>query len=140
LDDTMDDVKTTITHLIKTTVSLVIAALHPVNTYGIMKEAIRTSYYRDVTNGDAESCARWFSYAVGTIITSVVGTKGAGTMTKAGATSAKATAKQVKDSLNHISVKNNNSFNLKPAYVTEGNHVPYNMYNGDAVKHNTLQL
>jgi len=40
-------------------------------------------------------------------------------VTKTGATSAKATAKQVKDSLNHISVKNNNSFDLKPAYVTE---------------------
>jgi len=78
LDDTMDDVKTTMTHPIETTSSLVNAALHPVNTYGIMKEAIRTSYNRDVTNGDAESRAHWFTYAVGTIITSVVGTKGAG--------------------------------------------------------------
>ena len=36
-----------------------------------------------MVNGDAYSRSRWVTYAIGTVVTSVVGTKGAGSLTKA---------------------------------------------------------
>ena len=44
-------------------------------------------------NGDAESRAKWISYALGTLGLSVVGTKGLGAVTKTGMTTVKVTAK-----------------------------------------------
>ena len=35
-----------------------------------------------MVNGDTYSRARWVSYAVGTVVTSVVGTKGVGAVSK----------------------------------------------------------
>ena len=51
-------------------------------TYHAIKSAISESYERDVVNGDAYSRASWFSYATGTVVTSVVGTKGLGAVGK----------------------------------------------------------
>ncbi|MDJ1632108.1 hypothetical protein QNN00_25915 [Bacillus velezensis] len=45
-----------------------------------------------MVNGDTYSRARWVSYAVGTVVTSVVGTKGVGAVSKTG-TAAKVTTK-----------------------------------------------
>ena len=40
-------------------------------------------------NGDAESRSHWVSYALGTTATAVVGTKGAGALTKTGVATTK---------------------------------------------------
>ena len=62
--------------------SVVYAVSHPVETYTYLETAITDSYERDVINGDAYSRSRWFSYAAGMVATSIVGTKGAGALTK----------------------------------------------------------
>ncbi|MBD1381548.1 RNase A-like domain-containing protein [Metabacillus arenae] len=54
--------------------------------------AISDSYERDMVNGDTYSRAHWVTYALGTVVTSVVGTKGAGAVTKTGAVAAKTAA------------------------------------------------
>ncbi|MFE4243473.1 hypothetical protein [Peribacillus butanolivorans] len=45
-----------------------------------------------MVNGNAYSRAHWVSYALGTDVTSVVGTKGAGAVTNTGAATTKAAA------------------------------------------------
>ncbi|MCY8835525.1 ribonuclease YeeF family protein, partial [Bacillus atrophaeus] len=54
------------------------AVAHPVDTYNAISTAIEESYQKDMVNGDAYSRARWVTYALGTTVTAVVGTKGAG--------------------------------------------------------------
>ncbi|MCY8831170.1 ribonuclease YeeF family protein, partial [Bacillus atrophaeus] len=54
------------------------AVVHPVDTYNAISTAIEESYQKDMVNGDAYSRARWVTYALGTTVTAVVGTKGAG--------------------------------------------------------------
>ncbi|WP_397537120.1 T7SS effector LXG polymorphic toxin [Rummeliibacillus pycnus] len=79
-------------------------------TYKYLAKSIADSYERDVINGDAESRARWISYASVTVLTSVVGTKGAGAVTKAGMATTKAAAKAgvstVKGALKETSITN----------------------------------
>ncbi|MBD1381550.1 T7SS effector LXG polymorphic toxin [Metabacillus arenae] len=58
--------------------------------------AISDSYERDMVNGDTYSRAHWVTYALGTVVTSVVGTKGAGAVTKSGALVAKTGAAAAK--------------------------------------------
>jgi predicted ribonuclease toxin of YeeF-YezG toxin-antitoxin module len=65
---------------------------HPIKTYEAISAAIEESYQKDMVNGDTYSRARWVSYAVGTVVTSVVGTKGVGAVSKTG-TAAKVTTK-----------------------------------------------
>ncbi|MEH6974265.1 ribonuclease YeeF family protein, partial [Bacillus sp. JJ675] len=60
---------------------------HPVKVFNIMKQGIEESYERDVVNGDSYTQARWFSYAVGMVGTSIVSSKGVdkvGKVAKAG--------------------------------------------------------
>lgn len=68
------------------------AVAHPIKTYEAISAAIEESYQKDMVNGDTYSRARWVSYAVGTVVTSVVGTKGVGAVSKTG-TAAKVTTK-----------------------------------------------
>ncbi|MEG7283635.1 ribonuclease YeeF family protein [Bacillus sp. 0909A] len=68
------------------------AVAHPIKTYEAISAAIEESYQKDMVNGDTYSRARWVSYAVGTVVTSIVGTKGVGAVSKTG-TAAKVTAK-----------------------------------------------
>ncbi|MBJ7898228.1 DNA/RNA non-specific endonuclease, partial [Bacillus atrophaeus] len=68
------------------------AMAHPIKTYEAISAAIEESYQKDMVNGDTYSRARWVSYAVGTVVTSVVGTKGVGAVSKTG-TAAKVTTK-----------------------------------------------
>ncbi|WP_332286678.1 T7SS effector LXG polymorphic toxin [Bacillus velezensis] len=68
------------------------AVAHPIKTYEAISAAIEESYQKDMVNGDTYSRARWVSYAVGTVVTSVVGTKGVGAVSKTG-TAAKVTIK-----------------------------------------------
>nr|WP_255473147.1 T7SS effector LXG polymorphic toxin [Rummeliibacillus sp. SL167] len=86
IDDFIDDPGKSIEGTIQ-------AIKHPIETYDYLSQSIADSFERDVINGDAESRAKWISYALGTLGLSVVGTKGLGAVTKTGMTTVKATAK-----------------------------------------------
>lgn len=57
--------------------NIMFAIQHPIQTFEATWKAVSESWERDVINGDANSRAHWFGYAVGTIATSIIGTKGA---------------------------------------------------------------
>src|SRR5699024_3889752 len=61
-DDILVGAATTIGHPIETGKALWNAATNPRETFHVMSDAISTSYDRDVTNGNAESRSRWFTY------------------------------------------------------------------------------
>ena len=69
--------------------SLYHSVTNPVETYKYIEKAIVDSYERDMVNGDAESRSHWVTYALGTTATAVVGTKGAGALTKTGVATTK---------------------------------------------------
>ncbi|QUW23032.1 HNH endonuclease [Sporosarcina sp. Marseille-Q4063] len=101
--DTAVGLYDTVTDPIGTVESLYHSVTHPVETYKYIEKAIVDSYERDMINGDAESRSRWVAYALGTTVTAVVGTKGAGTITKAGvATTKSAVQKSVTTAQNVV--------------------------------------
>ncbi|WP_187444740.1 T7SS effector LXG polymorphic toxin [Bacillus swezeyi] len=107
--DTATGIWDTVTHPIETLEGIGHTILHPVDTFNVMKKGIEESFERDVVNGDSYSRSRWFTYAIGMVGTSIVGTKGvdklskvskAGKIGKAGAkvkaVTKKATSKTIK--------------------------------------------
>lgn len=82
-----------VTHPKETIESVVHVVTHPKETYNYLSKAISDSYERDMVNGDAYSRAYWVTYAVGTVATSILGTKGIGSVTKTGMASTKVTVK-----------------------------------------------
>ncbi|QHZ46944.1 T7SS effector LXG polymorphic toxin [Bacillus sp. NSP9.1] len=56
--------------------------IHPVDTFNIIKKDIEESFERDVINGDAYSRSHWFGYALTTVGTSIVGSKGVDKLSK----------------------------------------------------------
>ncbi|MEC2310496.1 T7SS effector LXG polymorphic toxin [Bacillus atrophaeus] len=108
------------------------AVAHPIKTYEAISAAIEESYQKDMVNGDTYSRARWVSYAVGTVVTSVVGTKGVGAVSKTG-TAAKVTTKVKtaasksakaqkaitvsKQTINHIKQKANTGIDVSKKHV-----------------------
>ncbi len=52
------------------------AALHPINTLSIMYNVLSDSFINDVINGDAESRAKWGSYALTQVGLELIGDKG----------------------------------------------------------------
>ena len=66
------------------------SVIHPVETFNYIKKSITDSYERDMVNGDAYSRAHWVSYAAGTVVASVLGTKGMGAVAKTGVSTTKA--------------------------------------------------
>nr|WP_051290368.1 HNH/ENDO VII family nuclease [Bacillus sp. NSP9.1] len=56
--------------------------IHPVDTFNIIKKDIEESFERDVIHGDAYSRSHWFGYALTTVGTSLVGSKGADKLSK----------------------------------------------------------
>ncbi|KAA6450240.1 T7SS effector LXG polymorphic toxin [Bacillus atrophaeus] len=136
--------------------ALIGAVAHPVKTYNAVSTAIEDSYNKDMVNGDAYSRARWVTYALGTVVTSIVGTKGAGTITKSG-TATKVTSKAAsvssktqkavtktkkvlndsKQKLKDVSLADILPYN--PRYdIAPAGGVPYHVINGNSVK-DTLQ-
>lgn len=81
--DTATGIWDTVTNPMETLEGIGNVLIHPVDTFNIVKQGIEKSFERDVINGDAESRARWFSYAVGMVGTSVFGTKGVDKVGKA---------------------------------------------------------
>ncbi|MFF0860063.1 T7SS effector LXG polymorphic toxin, partial [Bacillus velezensis] len=116
------------------------AVAHPINTYNAISTAIEESYQKDMVNGDAYSRSRWVTYAIGTVVTSVIGTKGAGSLTKADV-AGKVTSKvsiassKVKD----VSIADLLPYN--PLYdIVPAGGVPYNVVNSENLKDRLLQL
>ncbi|WP_258831903.1 T7SS effector LXG polymorphic toxin [Peribacillus frigoritolerans] len=114
--------------------------MHPIQTYKYISKSISDSYERDMVNGDAYSRAHWVSYALGTVVTSVVGTKGAGAITKTGAATTKAAAvKGVTKAKELISIPNLLPYNPKNQLSLAGG-VPYNVVNGVGLKDQLISM
>ncbi len=88
-------------------------------------------------NGNAESRSRWLTYASGTVLTSVVGTKGAGTVTKTGSSTPKPTVQQVRNTTDSVMSNYVNPFGPELA-VSHGVHVPHGVLNGPTLKDELL--
>ncbi|MDF9764315.1 putative ribonuclease toxin of YeeF-YezG toxin-antitoxin module [Bacillus velezensis] len=116
------------------------AVLHPVKTYDAVSAAIEESYQKDMVNGDAYSRSRWVTYAIGTVVTSVVGTKGAGSLTKADV-AGKVTSKVNKagQKLKDVSIADLLPYNPRYDVVPAGG-VPYNVVNSENLKDRLLRL
>ncbi|WP_141993217.1 T7SS effector LXG polymorphic toxin [Bacillus sp. B4EP4a] len=114
--------------------------MHPIKTYKYISKSISDSYERDMVNGDAYSRAHWVSYALGTVVTSVVGTKGAGAITKTGVATTKAAAvngatkaKELATIANLLPYNPKNQLSLAGA-------VPYNVVNGVGLKEQLISM
>ncbi|MFE4243893.1 hypothetical protein ACFRK4_29725, partial [Peribacillus butanolivorans] len=114
--------------------------MHPVKTYKYISKAISDSYERDMVNGDAYSRSHWVTYALGTVVTSVVGTKGAGAVTKTGVATTKAAAvKGVTKAKELVSIPNLLPYNPKNQLSLAGG-VPYNVVNGVGLKEQLISM
>ena len=119
--------------------------MHPIETYNYISKAISDSYERDVINGDANSRAEWFSYAITTLGLSVIGTKGLGSVSKTGMASTKVAINSGVSKVKEASEKVSN-LNLLPyaprnqlAYAAVSV-VPYNVMNGNKLKDHLLSM
>lgn len=115
--------------------------MHPIKTYKYISKSISDSYERDMVNGDAYSRSHWVTYALGTVVTSVVGTKGAGAVAKTGAATTKAAAvkgvSKAKDI--KVSIPNLLPYNPKNQLSLAGG-VPYNVVNGVGLKEQLISM
>lgn len=115
--------------------SLYQAASHPIDTGKYIAQAISDSYKRDMINGDAESRAHWVTYALGTI----VGTKGAGTATKAGVATTKTAAKNAGKHVRNMDVSNLFPYAPQHHFAPAGP-VPYNVVDSRVLKDETISM
>ncbi|USK64067.1 ribonuclease YeeF family protein [Peribacillus frigoritolerans] len=114
--------------------------MHPIKTYKYISKSISDSYERDMVNGDAYSRSHWVTYALGTVVTSVVGTKGAGAITKTGiATTKTAAVKGVTKAKQLVSIPNLLPYNPKNQLSLAGG-VPYNVVNGVGLKDQLISM
>ncbi|MCR8868363.1 T7SS effector LXG polymorphic toxin [Peribacillus frigoritolerans] len=124
----------------ETVEGVVNSIMHPIKTYKYISKSISDSYERDMVNGDAYSRAHWVSYALGTVVTSVVGTKGAGAVSKTGVATTKAAAvKGVTKAKELISIPNLLPYNPKNQLSLAGG-VPYNVVNGVGLKDQLISM
>jgi hypothetical protein len=114
--------------------------MHPIKTYKYISKSISDSYERDMVNGDAYSRAHWVSYALGTVVTSLVGTKGVGAVAKTGAATTKAAAvKGVTKAKELATIPNLLPYNPKNQLSLAGG-VPYNVVNGVGLKDQLISM
>ncbi|UWS60147.1 T7SS effector LXG polymorphic toxin [Bacillus paralicheniformis] len=137
---------------------------HPDVTFNIIKKGIEDSYQRDVVNGDSYTQARWFSYAVGMVGTSIVGSKGvdkaakaakAGKVGQVAAKATKASKKVSKQALEKSVASFKKSMqrvasNIKGIQIHNpfapqvqfagGGKVPYHALNGEHIKDSLIQF
>ncbi|MDI2587284.1 hypothetical protein OR571_09260 [Psychrobacillus sp. NEAU-3TGS] len=117
------------------------AVTNPVETFNAIKSAISTSYERDMVNGDANSRAHWVTYALGTVATSIVGTKGVGALTKSGVAATKAAVPRVSGAVNNASASLANllPYGPRPQFAIAGE-VPYNAVNANGLKDQIISM
>ena len=137
--DTVVGLYDTVTDPIGTVESLYHSVTNPVETYKYIEKAIVDSYERDMINGDAESRSHWVAYALGTTVTAVVGTKGAGTITKTGVATTKAGAKKAVDSAKRLDLTELFPYSSKYQVATVGN-VPHGVVDGRKLLENRLLM
>lgn len=117
------------------------AVTNPVETFNTIKSAISTSYERDMVNGDANSRTHWVTYALGTVATSIVGTKGVGALTKSGVAATKAAVPRVVEATNNASASLANLLPYAPRpQVAIAGEVPYNTVNASALKDQIISM
>jgi len=145
--DTATGIWDTLTNPMETLKGIANTIMHPVDTFNIIKQGIEDSFERDVINGDAESRARWFTYAIGMVGTSVVGTKGVdkvGKAAKAGKVG-QTTTKAVEASKKYIHDKINKLKNIQihnplspQVQFAGGAKIPYHALNGENIKNKLI--
>ncbi|WHY55752.1 ribonuclease YeeF family protein [Peribacillus simplex] len=114
--------------------------MHPIQTYKYISKSISDSYERDMVNGDAYSRSHWVTYALGTVVTSVVGTKGAGAITKTGVATTKAAAvKGATKAKELATIPSLLPYNPKNQLSMAGG-VPYNVVNGAGLKDQLISM
>ncbi|MGE7662664.1 ribonuclease YeeF family protein [Peribacillus sp. NPDC097197] len=115
--------------------------IHPVQTYKYISKSIKDSYDRDMVSGNAYSRAHWVSYAIGTVATSLVGTKGAGAVTKTGVATTKTAAVKgtVKSKELSSSIANLLPYNPRNQLELAGG-VPYNAVNSAGLKEQLISM
>ncbi|MGE7879349.1 ribonuclease YeeF family protein [Peribacillus muralis] len=113
--------------------------LHPIQTYKYISKAISDSYERDMVNGDAYSRSHWVTYALGTVVTTVVGTKGAGAVAKTGVATTKAAAINGVTKAKELSIPNLLPYNPKNQLSMAGG-VPYNVVDGVGLKERLVSM
>ncbi|CCU58563.1 T7SS effector LXG polymorphic toxin [Bacillus subtilis] len=125
-------------HPVDMFINSAVAVYHYDSTFNSIKDAIITSYVRDVKNGDTESKAHWFTYAA----VNIFGLKGAGSVAKIGVkTAGKAAVKKVSKKLDETpdpltAIK---PFVIREDVVLTGG-IPYNVINDVSAKDRLLQL
>ncbi|UPG83530.1 T7SS effector LXG polymorphic toxin [Bacillus subtilis] len=125
-------------HPVDMFINSAVAVYHYDSTFNSIKDAIITSYVRDVKNGDTESKAHWFTYAA----VNIFGLKGAGSVAKIGVKIAgKAAVKKVSKKLDETpdpltAIK---PFVMREDVVVAGG-MPYNVINDVSAKDRLLQL
>src|SRR5690625_325962 len=138
-EDTVVGIYNTVRHPIKTGKAVYHAATHPVETGRHIKHSIQESYDRDMKNGDAESRARWVTYAIGTIGTSIVGTKGVDKVSKVSKIPGKVPTKTAVKNISQYRLEDflpyHPKHQLEPAFV--GN-VPYNVVDSNNLQNQLL--
>lgn len=114
--------------------------MHPIKTYKYISKSISDSYERDMVNGDAYSRSHWVTYALGTVVTSVVGTKGAGAITKTGIATTKTAAVKGATKVKELAtIPNLLPYNPKNQLSLAGG-VPYNVVNGTGLKEQLISM
>ncbi|WP_144459420.1 T7SS effector LXG polymorphic toxin [Bacillus sp. LM 4-2] len=125
-------------HPVDMFINSAVAVYHYDSTFNSIKNAIITSYIRDVKNGDAESTAHWITCAA----VNIFALKGAGSVAKIGVkTAGKAAVKKVSKKLDETpdpltAIK---PFVMREDVVVAGG-VPYNVINDASAKDRLLQL
>ena len=91
-------------------------------------------------NGDAYSRSHWVTYALGTVVTSVVGTKGAGAVAKTGVATTKAAAVKGAAKAKELAlIPNLLPYNPKNQLSMAGG-VPYNVVDGVGLKERLVSM
>ncbi|MCY8015474.1 T7SS effector LXG polymorphic toxin [Bacillus haynesii] len=154
--DTATGIWDTVTNPMETLEGIANTIIHPVDTFNIIKQGIEESFERDVINGDAESRARWFTYATGMVGTSIVGTKGAdkvgkvakaGKAGQAGAKAADVSKKAIESTKKAIQntasklkeMQIPNPFAPQVQFAGAAGKVPYNILDGEKIKEKFIQ-
>ncbi|MCI0766277.1 T7SS effector LXG polymorphic toxin [Bacillus sp. TL12] len=77
------------------------AALHPIDTLSTMYNVVSDSFINDVINGDAESRAKWGSYALTQVAVGVIGDKGLSKASKLGKVATKKAKEKIPEVISH---------------------------------------
>ncbi|HDR4571754.1 T7SS effector LXG polymorphic toxin [Bacillus cytotoxicus] len=107
------------------------AALHPIDTLSTMYNALSDSFIDDVINGDAESRAKWGSYALTQVGLGLIGDKGLSKASKVATTAnlAKGMSKVTNSATYRNTLNALNNFNLNI-----GNRFAYAGFGGSSLK------